>query len=54
MIVRYRAQRCTSTLRLRTAVCTTLTLRELWKLVRHVGAAPTYRVCKTRMLLLHQ
>jgi hypothetical protein len=31
-----------------------LTLRELWKMVRHAGVAPTYSVWKTGMLLLHQ
>jgi hypothetical protein len=42
------ARTCTSTLRLRTAACITLTPREL-KRLHHAGAAPTHTVWKTVM-----
>lgn len=42
------ARTCTSTLRLRTATCMTLTPREL-KRLHHAGAAPAHAVWKTAM-----
>ena len=42
------ARTCTSTLRLRTAACMALTLREL-KRLHHAGAAPARAVWKTAM-----
>ena len=48
------ARICTSSLHFRKVACMFSYTSGACELVRHVGAAPTCRVWKTRMFLLHQ